>query len=181
MKWIQNTPPSCASSQQICGCAAAAHSVPTMGRDISLSTLVSQSLFAWQKWTFLRIIYHYMGLPFLFVQGSDWITERLLHIFKAPLSDLLLSPPSGSFLQSCWISIIPNTSQMFRFHSSSSAFFAKVALLTPNRSETLHVWDKSQKKVQNEGGYGAFKGRKHSLAVCFQLWSDGGWRNDQKV
>lgn len=50
------------------------------------------------KWTFVRINYHYMGLPFLCMQGSLRITGRLLHIFFKPLApDLPLSFPFCSF------------------------------------------------------------------------------------
>lgn len=60
-------------------------------------TFLSQSFFCMIEWTFVRINYHYMGLPFLCMLGSLRITGRLLHIFKNPLPDLPLSFPFGSF------------------------------------------------------------------------------------
>lgn len=51
-----------------------------------LFTIPSESFLCMIKWTFVRINYHYMGLPFLCMLGSLRITGRLLHIFKPPPS-----------------------------------------------------------------------------------------------
>lgn len=56
-----------------------------------LFTIPSESFFCMIKWTFVRINYHYMGLPFLCMQGSLRITGRLLHIFFSnPLHQICL-------------------------------------------------------------------------------------------
>lgn len=56
-----------------------------------LFTIPSESSFCMMKWTFVRINYHYMGLPFLCMRGSLRITSRLLHIFfQTPLHQICL-------------------------------------------------------------------------------------------
>lgn len=49
---------------------------------ISGFTFLSQPFYCLTEWTFARINYHYMGLPFLCMLGSFRITGRLLYIFK---------------------------------------------------------------------------------------------------
>lgn len=86
---------------------------------ISSFTFRSQSFFCMIEWTFVRIIYHYMGLQFLCMLGSLRITGRLLHISKTPVPDLPLSFPSGSFLVRCWTSTVLTASQRINFHISA--------------------------------------------------------------
>lgn len=71
--------------------------LPSFWHSISSFTFLSQPFFCMIERTFVRIIYHYMGLPFLCMLGSLRITGRLLHIFKTSVPDLTLSFPSGSF------------------------------------------------------------------------------------
>lgn len=67
------------------------------------------------KWTFVRINYHYMGLPFLCMRGSLRITGRLLHIFFSnPLHQICLylfhSAVFGKALSLRWPQALSKTS-----------------------------------------------------------------------
>lgn len=87
---------------------------------------------------FVRIIYHYMGLPFLCMLGSLRITGRLLHIFKTPVPDLPLSFPFGSFLVRRWISTILNASQWVHFIIPSNSDLC-ASFFIPIISENLQL------------------------------------------
>lgn len=77
--------------------------------------------------TFVRIIYHYVGLLILCMLRSLGITQRLVNVFKPPLSHLFLSFPFGRFLVRWWISpklfLLSPCSQMCNF--SFSIFICK--------------------------------------------------------
>lgn len=84
---------------------------------ISSLTFHLQLFYCMIEWTFVRIIYHYMGLPFLCMLGSLRITGRLLHIFKPTRARSAFIFSIRQFLVRSGISTIPN--RRFHFHSLS--------------------------------------------------------------
>lgn len=81
-----------------------------------LFTIPSESFFCMIKWTFVRINYHYMGLPFLCMRGSLRITGRLLHIFfQTPCTRSAFIFSILQFLGRRWVFADPKLCQ--RLHS----------------------------------------------------------------
>lgn len=68
------------------------------------------------EWTFVRINYHYMGLPFLCMLGSFRITGRLLHIFNPLPNRSAFIFSILQFLVRHWAFAVLKPSQGVHFH-----------------------------------------------------------------
>lgn len=99
-----------------CSCKARTDIFPP-GAEYPLFTIPSESFFCMIKWTFVRINYHYMGLPFLCMLGSLRITERLLHIFfKTPPTRSAFIFCIRRFLVRRWVFADLKPCQRLHFH-----------------------------------------------------------------
>lgn len=110
-----------------------------------LFTIPSESFFCMIKWTFVRINYHYMGLPFLCMRGSLRITGRLLHIFfqtHCTRSAFIFS--ILQFLGRRWVFADPKLCQRLHSRKVCACAYFSPAITDTEGSSFFFVYKKKQ-------------------------------------